>query len=368
MSSVKLDSKTVSYEHLEEYYRGFIAPSFKILVNNKDIVKEGMAIESVSVESSTSQSADTVKFSVKNGYDLIKRDFIWTDSILQLGNSVEVFMGYTDRLASLFFGYISKIEFNFSSGDAPTISITATDISFFMMRNGEPQIWSNKSIPDIVQEIGRKYGITNFDFENDMDRKIYPVIVKNIESDHEFLQELADESDFEFFVVGKNLYFRQAANVKTPLMKLEWGKQLMSFRVEHDIADQVTNVIVKANIRNTKEIVNAEANRVQKVGSNSTTGADLMGKIGDFIEVLQETVEDEAEANKIAEAKMNEHSMKLVSANASCIGLPEIRAGRYIEIGGLGKRLNTLYYIESASHTVDASGYQTTFKLQGNAV
>lgn len=366
MSSVKLDSKTVSYGHLEEHYRGFIAPAFKILVNNKDIVKEGMAIESVSVETSTSQSADTVSFSVTNSYDLIKRDFSWTDSILQLGNSVEVSMGYTDRLTSLFFGYISNIEFNFSSGDAPTISITAMDISFFMMRSGEPQIWSNKSIPDIVQELGRKYGITEFDIE--MDTQIYPTIAKNIESDHEFLQELAKESDYEFFVVGKKLYFRQAASVKIPLMKLEWGKQLMSFRVEHDIADQVTKVVVKANIRNTKEIVYAEAKRIQKVGSNSITGSDLMKKIGMFTEVLQVTVEDEAEAKKLAEAKMQERSMKLVSARAACIGLPEIRAGRHIEIGGLGKRLNTLYKIESATHTVDASGYQTTFNLQGNAV
>jgi len=366
MSSVKLNSKTVSYDQLEKEYRGFIAPAFKVLISNRDAVMEGMAIDAVTVENSTSQSADTVNFNITNAYDLIKRDFTWTDSLLQLGNTIEVFTGYTDQLTPLFFGYISNIEFNFSSGQAPTISVTAMDISFFMMRSGEPQIWSNKSIPDIVEEIGRKYGLTDFEIEKDT--QIYPNIVKNTEADHEFIQTLADEFDYEFFVVGRKLYFRPFTHNRTPVMKLEWGKQLMSFRIEHDIADQVTKVVVKGNILNTKEIVYAESTKVQKLGRNSLTGVDLMKKIGTFMEVTQQVVKDEAEAKRIAEAKMQEKSMKLVTANASCIGLPEIRAGRYIEIGGLGKRLNTIYYIESATHTVDGSGYQTSFKLQGNAV
>jgi len=366
MSSVKLDSKTVSFDQLEKDYRGFIAPAFKVLISNKDAVKEGMGIDAVTVQTSTSESADTANFNITNAYDLIKRDFRWTDSLLQLGNTIEVFTGYTDELTSLFFGFISNIEFNFSSGQAPTISVTAMDISFFMMRSGEPQIWSNKSITDIVEELGRKYGLTEFDIEKD--KQVYPNIVKNTETDHEFIQALAYEYDYEFFVVGKKLYFRPFIHNRTPVMKLDWGKQLISFRLEHDIADQVTKVVVKGNIFNTKEIVHAESTKVQKIGRNSLTGVDLMKKVGTFMEVLQENVKDEAEAKRLAEAKMQEKSMKLVTASASCIGLPEIQAGRYIEIGGLGKRLNTIYYIESTTHTVDASGYQTSFNLQGNAV
>ncbi|MFC6334426.1 phage late control D family protein [Paenibacillus septentrionalis] len=365
MSSVKLDSKTVSFDSLEQHYRGFIAPSFKVIVSNKDIVKEGMAIESVTIQTSTSKIADTVSFSVTNAYDLIKRDLKWAD-LLQPGNSVEVSIGYTDILTPLFFGYISNTEFNFSSGQAPVISVTAMDISFFMMRSGEPQIWSNKTIPDIVEELGRKYGLTEFDIEKDT--QVYPTLMKNTETDHKFIKNLADKLHYEFFVVGKKLYFRPYMNNRTPVMTLEWGKQLMSFKLEHDIADQVTKVIVKGNIRKSKDIVYGEASTVRKLGKNSLTGGDLLKKIGTFIQVIQEQVDDEAEAKELAEAKMEEISMKLVSASASCIGLPEIRAGRYIEIGGLGKRLNTLYYIESATHTVGSSGYQTSFKLKGNAV
>lgn len=366
MSNVTLSQSKTSYEKLEEQYRGFIAPTFKIVVSNKDIAKEGMAVESVSVNMSINPSADTASFSVINAFDLIKRDFLWTDTLLKLGNTVEVYTGYTDQLEPIFFGYITNVDFNYSS-DAPTIEITAMDISFFMMRSGTPQIWKNMKISDIVKEIGRKYGITSFDVDDD--GQMQEEVVKNIETDHEFLREQAILRDNDFFVVGKKLYFRKKSASKTPLMKLEWGKNLMSFRVEHDIADQLSKVIVRAIIEDTKEVVVVESSNVTKIGSNSITGSDIMNKLGSFIEVIQRNVKDRSEAQRIADARIEKVAKKLVSASASCIGLPEIRAGRYIDIGGLGKKLDTTYSIVSATHTVDTSvGYQTTFTLQGNAV
>lgn len=366
MSSVTLDNSKTSFDKLEEHYRGFIAPSFKIVINNKDIVREGMAVESITVDTSITKKADMTSFSVMNAYDLIKRDFQWTNSLLMLGNSVEVSFGYTDRLTPIFFGYISNVEFDFSTNDAPSISITAMDISFYMMRGGEPQVWANKKISDIVQEIGRKYGITSFDIE--ATPITYPKIVKNVENDHTFLNNLAKELDYDFFIVGKKLYYREMTSNKTPVMKLEWGKHLSSFQLEQNIADQVTKVIVKATLRNQKKAIIVESTKVDKIGSNTRTGPNILSKLGDFVEVIQKTVNDEAEARAIAASRMQERSMQLVSAKASCIGLPELRAGRYIELSGLGAHLNNTYYIERASHTIDSSGYRSNFNIQGNAV
>ncbi|HIW34275.1 MAG TPA: hypothetical protein IAA29_15950 [Candidatus Paenibacillus intestinavium] len=366
MSSVKLDNSKTSFDKLEEHYRGFIAPSFKIVINNKDIVREGMAVESVTVDTSITKKADMTSFSVTNAYDLIKRDFQWTNSLLMLGNSVEVSFGYTDRLTPIFFGYISNVEFDFSTDDVPLISIKAMDISFYMMRGGEPQVWANKKISDVVQEIGRKYGITSFDIETTP--ITHPKIVKNVENDHMFLEKLAKDLDFDFFIVGKKLYYRERTANKTPVMKLELGKHLSSFRLEQDISEQVTKVIVKATSRNQKKTITVESSKVDKIGSNSRTGPNILSKLGNFVEVIQKTVNDEAEARMIATSRMQERSMELVSAQGSCIGLPELRAGRYIELGGLGTHLNTIYYIESATHIIDDSGYRSNFNLQGNAV
>lgn len=366
MSNVKLDNTKTSFEKLEDHYHGFIAPAFKILINNKDIIREGMALDSVTVENSVNKTADMARFSITNAYDWTKRDFQWVDSLLKLGNSVEVAFGYTDRLTPIFFGYITSVEFDFSSGSTPTISITAMDISFFMMRDGEPKVWANKKMKDIVQEIGRKYGVTSFDIDDDM--HVYTEIAKNVESDHKFLNREAKKRNYDFFIVGKKLYFRKSTTDKAIVMTLDWGKQLTSFNIEQGISEQVTKVIVRGSLRNQKKTVIVESDKVEKLGKNSVTGPNILSKLGSFAEVIQKTVNDEEEARKIANSRMQEISMQLVKARAGCIGLPELRAGRYIEIGGVGTKLNNVFYIEKASHTVDSSGYRTTINLQGNAV
>lgn len=365
MTNVQLDSSKTTFDQLEQKYHNFIAPAVKVMVNNKDAAKLGMAISNVSVDTTTGKSSDMASFTITNGYDLIKRDFAWQDQ-LQLGSPLEVHMGYTDRLTPLFFGYVSNIEFDFSTNDAPTISVTAMDISFFMMRGGEPQIWSNTSIDKVVRELAGKYGITSYSIKPT--NKTEEKIVKNSESDHAFITNQAEKLNYSFFVVGKKLFFRGKDENSVPVMKLEWGKQLTSFRVEHDIADQVTKVVVIGTLGTSKEVVEATATSVKKIGSNSKTGPNLLSRLGDFVEVIQRSVKDQAEARQLAESRMQEHSVKLVTARGASIGLPELRAGRYITLSGLGGSLNTTYYIEKAQHQFDGSGYRTTFTLQGNAV
>jgi len=366
MSDLQLDSSKTTFEQLEKQYHNFMAPAVRVTINNKDAAtKLGMAISNVSVDTTTGKSSDMASFTIVNGYDLVKREFEWENK-LQLGNTVEVHMGYRDKLNLLFFGYITNIEYDFSSGDTPTISVTAMDISFFMMRDGEPKIWSNTTIEKVVRELGGKYGITNHSIRPT--NKTEEKIAKNVESDYDFIMNEAKRLNYDFFVVGKRLYFRNKNEDTTPVMKLEWGKQLTSFRVEHDIADQVTKVVVIGKPKNKKTVFKATSTSVTKIGSNSKTGPNLLKKLGEFVEVLQRTVDDQADAQKQADARMQEHSEKLVVARGATIGLPELRAGRYITISGLGGSLNSTYYIEKAQHQYDSSGYKTSLTLKGNAV
>lgn len=60
--------------------------------------------------------------------------------------------------------------------------------------------------------------------------------------------------------------------------------------------------------------------------------------------------------------------MNLVTGEATCQGIPEIMAGKYVELAGLGPKLNKVYYITSACHNIDDSGYTTTLILGGNAI
>ena len=43
------------------------------------------------------------------------------------------------------------------------------------------------------------------------------------------------------------------------------------------------------------------------------------------------------------------------------VGLPDLRAGRVVTIDGVGARLYGTYFVTKTTHTIDDSGYITTF-------
>ncbi|MFS0726554.1 phage late control D family protein [Paenibacillus sp. 1P07SE] len=365
MSNIKLGSDKFTFDDLENKYRNFIAPGFKLFINNRDAVREGMAITQVQVETTTSPASDTVSFVVANAYNPVSRDFEWLD-LLVPGKPLEVHIGYTDRLEPLFFGYVTAVRIDFSSGEAPTISVTGMDLSFKMMRGIEATTWANKKITDVAKEIGQTHGATSFVI--DPTASPVPSLPKKPENDYQFLLALAKGLNYEFFVVGKTMYFRKKNQQKTPLMTMAWGKHLTRVHIDLNVADQVTGVNVRGWDPKTQKVIEGSSSSVNKIGAGSRTGADLLKTMGSFDQTLYLNVADKQEAQQKAEAVMNERAMNLLTGDAECIGLPEIRAGRYVRLEGLGKQLNQVYYVQSASHSVDGSGYRTRFSIQGNVV
>ncbi|HEX7527204.1 MAG TPA: hypothetical protein VF327_12900, partial [Gaiellaceae bacterium] len=48
----------------------------------------------------------------------------------------------------------------------------------------------------------------------------------------------------------------------------------------------------------------------------------------------------------------------------SCVGDPRIVAGSVIQLEGLGVEFGGLYRVTSATHTLDANGYRTSFEVR----
>jgi uncharacterized protein involved in type VI secretion and phage assembly len=57
----------------------------------------------------------------------------------------------------------------------------------------------------------------------------------------------------------------------------------------------------------------------------------------------------------------------MYEASGSCIGLPALLAGQFIEVSGVGKRFSGRYRLSRVSHTLDASGYRTDFAVTQRA-
>ena len=53
---------------------------------------------------------------------------------------------------------------------------------------------------------------------------------------------------------------------------------------------------------------------------------------------------------------------KRLTGSGSCVGDPSIRAGQLVRLDGMGPDFSGDYRISSATHSIDTSGYRTTFE------
>lgn len=361
----------MDFAQLEKKYANFYAPSFAIRVEGGDLREMGMEITGVNVDH-TLRAADHFTFTVNNIYDAAGSDLSGIDTFLPAGKKVEIRMGYAGVLEPLLTGVITSLTTSFSGAGHPRFTVSGYDLSYLLMRGMKPRSWDNARHSDIAAVIATEYGLKSHTDPTDV---IYPKVMKEAgKSDFQFLQQIADENYYEFFVSGQTLYFRKPPRDSEPALTLEWRRQLLSFQPEINVAEQVMEVEVRGwDPKAKKEIVGSA--RIgdelgKRSGSNRKTGGEL---IRDLLREpvklsVRQPVFSQQEAERLARSILNRHAEGLVQGSGETVGLPDLLPGRTIRLGGLGAKFSKSYYIEKTVHSIGASGYHTTFHVKESLI
>jgi phage protein D len=184
-----------------------------------------------------------------------------------------------------------------------------------------------------------------------------------------FLMERARRNGYDLFLArdpGADssappyLYFGPSDRVADRTYRFERGKSLVSFKSTITTARQVRKVTVLGWDRRTKQPIRGEAT-LQDV-------RDLNADLHPFIEstgreevVTDQPVSSAAEAQQMAVRYLEQQVLEMVEATGVVPGLPDLRAGRVVEIAGFGSQLDGRWFVKETTHTINDSGYRTTF-------
>lgn len=80
--------------------------------------------------------------------------------------------------------------------------------------------------------------------------------------------------------------------------------------------------------------------------------------------ITNQPVRTSAEAKQKATDLLTRQLRNVVVASGVTVGLPDLRAGRKVQIEGLGDRYSGTYYITSTTHTIGEGGYRTQFEAR----
>jgi phage protein D len=364
-----------TFVSLEKDYKGFYVPSYEILVNNKDLLKKlHMEIASVQVDN-VLKGGDRFSFTVNSTFNFEEKDFEHLEDTFAFGNSVLIRMGYQNGkiqpdgkiLPVMIMGKITAVQTSFPASGLPQINVSGYDLTYCMGKGKKsPPPWRDKTDSYVVSQVVGEYGLS----PKVVDTLVkHPTTQQSQESDLQFIERLTTRNGYECFAREKDLIFRpRPKKPEAAVVSLEWGKGLLSFSPEISIAEQVTKVEVRGWDINTKKEVVGTAAAGEEPGraQGRLSGAEVLKKVCREEKELKvrESVFSKQEAKRRAEALLKERAEQFVKGSGESIGMPEIRAGTHIELKGMGKLFSRPYYIEQCTHTINNSGYRTTFKTK----
>lgn len=340
------------------------APCFIVKINDKELSHD--AIISVSVEESL-EAPTKFNIALNESLDIDTQKFHWLDQdVTDPGNKVEIFFGYAQKEKhNLFLGTIKALTPGFQSTGIPSLSIEGYDRSHSMQKKMKKFNGKDVKYSDIVRELAKKHGLGSKNVE-DTGKKKKKVQRKKNEKDYELIRRLAKKMHFEFFVQGKELYFRKPKEKDKAICSYKYQQNLISFSPRLTMANLVNEVIVTGHNEKKEDIK-------ESVKLMDIVSSDLAKTIKKFIKATDGTdpkkveykaLKSKEEARQKGIVVLKKALNTFIQGDLESIGDPGLRIGTCVDIEGVGKLFSGDYYIQTAKHSFDDSGYKTTIGVR----
>jgi phage protein D/phage baseplate assembly protein gpV len=341
---------------------GFYAPRFDIRVSGVRLAADiSTQVTHVAYDSNL-DVADMFSVSLRNDANT------FTDSpLFELGKDVEIHLGYGNDLKPMMLAEVTSIQPSFPESGAPTLTISGYDKSY-RLRHNQPDRSEFRYMTDsaIAAQIALEAGLIPIVDPSPFFHKR----LAQTGSDMAFLKTLARENFFDVYVHWDKLYF-QFPRPQTEAYVLEWGKNLSSFNPRLSSAGVTGLQVVRGYNEELAEAIVGIAmvadldvdSLIERLGSTALDGLMRLGRRV----IRRQPVGSMVDAAGVARAILQEILEGLYEASGTCIGIPDLRAGSFVRIQGVGKRFSGLYRLKKATHTVDDSGYRTAFEVTQRA-
>jgi uncharacterized protein len=372
--------------------QAFYVPAFEITVNGRPAGREVVRdLTEVTFEDSL-EAVDSFTLAFNNwDTDHLRPAFVgqgadearWGD--IQPGNGLELRLGYQGDLRLMTTGYITALDIDFPDSGFTRANVRGLNV---LDRFRDAQYtWSwppdgghPMKDSDIAEDLGQApnsphghpglAGVTRVVTSPQAKGREHPAdhVFMNNAYPIVFLTQLARRNGYDviFQLVDDRpqLYFGPSNEVRDVTYLLEWGKTLSSLKATISTARQVKQITVLGWDRAAKQAVRASVTVDDPDVRLPDTTRALARATGREEVVTDHVVTTEAQARAKAIELLTHHASRLVEVEGAVVGLPDLRAGRNVQLGRLGPHLDGTYTVTWTKHVINDSGYRTQFKAR----
>jgi phage protein D len=371
-------------------HRTFYVPQFQVSIAGKTL-KEGLLRDVMQVTYRDSvEEIDSFELVVNNWDGGVRQpqpkyepnsrpEFA---GIFDPGQKLELRMGYMPEMFLMLTGEITTLEPNFPEASYSTLSVRGLNVLHSLRTEQHTDSWDNKKDSVIAADLGSrslqsgKAGLGIKVVTNPAeDETAETFVMMDNQYDIVFLLQRARRHGYEVVLnevsptnPERNIYFGPSSTKReTAVCRLVWGKTLTSFKPKLDTGRQISEVIVRGWDRKNNKLIEEKMGWKDLVpaGPEQQRLQLISQAFGNRKEVItNQPVRTSAEAKQKATDLLTRQLRNVVVANGVTVGLPDLRAGRKVQIEGLGDRYSGTYYITSTTHTIGEGGYRTQFEAR----
>ena len=301
--------------------------------------------------------------------DLTTHEFQIDQTIFDMTKEVEIsaspnseYEGEVGVKTTLIKGEITAVEHDFDQGLRHIIR--GYDKSHRLFRESKSQAFLNIKDSDLATQFAGNAGLTA---QVDATSTVYEHLYQDNQTDLAFLTQRAWRIGYECFVDEGKLYFRKPPTGNAAVT-LTYSENIISCSFSSTLAEQVDSVEVKGWDPKTLKVILGISEKGTLYPKNGDTkdGGKWAHTFGAGKHTLVDIpVVSQAEADKIAEARLNELSGAYVTAEIVTLGIPTMKAGQFVKIENVGTRLSGSYMVTNAKHIFRAGDYITSLSVSG---
>ena len=269
---------------------------------------------------------------------------------LVTGDQVTIVVEPMPSAATLFKGEVVGIEPVFDAGGRSKAAIRAFDRLHRLARDRKTRTFENKTDSEIVAIIAGEHGLVAA--PSGAPPVSHEHVFQHNQTDLEFLRGRAAPLDFDVWVEDATLFFDR----RTPEPPVEVAPRpvaaetrLQVFHPRLSSSATVQRVVVRGWDPEKRQEITGTA--TAPTISLDPDDPDPDGVFGRTIDLsVDEPIASPADADAIAQAKLEELLLAHVSGEARTDGNPRLKAGIVVVLAGMGDRFNGKYLVVGATH------------------
>lgn len=375
-----MDTGKININDLKKKYDNFAVPYYTVEINDKPL-DAIYCIDGITVELSAKFEAGGCVFDIKNSFHKADAEKIeMTEklrNLIKLGNKVKVKAGYRNSDATeIFNGYIDSICVDYNKESVALLSVECLDGKGLMMNSlrSESKV-SIKKYSEAVENILKKYSSVITVDSNNLDKtdtELTIPIEQHNESDYDFIIRTAKKMNYSFFIdeLGSVVFKPINKLPKDVQYEFNINNYMIKFKMNTSLRKQVSAVsVVGGDIKEPSKTFNANISNYKSIVDNSNISTDISKVISPVEKVVADVnITSQQEAEKIAEAMINELSYSVCTGSVKIVGIPEIKVGKIVSVKGFGDGFDKKYFVSKVIHKIKNNIYTTECELEVNEI